>query len=146
MSQPPKILFITHNHPDLHPGGTETFSHGLFRELKAQHDVEALYLACVNTVHRDRLPGTLLQSAGRAADELLLWTGHFDRFMLSQIDLHGIVPELERLLLTFRPDIVHFHHMLQIGVEAFQLVRRVLPGASIVLTLHDYYPICANAG
>jgi len=146
MNQPPKILFIAHNHPDLHPGGTEIFSHGLFRELKAQHGVEALYLACVNTVHRGRLPGTLLQSAGRAADELLLWTGHFDRFMLSQIDLHGVVPELERLLLTFRPDVVHFHHMLLVGVEAFQLVRRVLPEASIVLTLHDYYPICANDG
>ena len=146
MNQPPKVLFISHNHPDLHPGGTEIFSHGLFRELKAKHDVEALYLACVNSVHRGRLPGTLLQSAGRAADELLLWTGHFDRFMLSQTDLHGVVPELERLLLSFRPDIVHFHHMLLIGVEAFQLVRRVLPNASIALTLHDYYPICANDG
>ncbi len=36
--------------------------------------------------------------------------------------------------------------MLLIGVEAFQLVRRVLPNASIALTLHDYYPICANDG
>ena len=146
MTKPPKILFICHNHPDLHPGGTEIFSHGLFQELKASHGIEALYVACAGRVHRSRLPGTLLQAVGRAPDELLLWTGHFDRFMLSQVDLHGVMTELERLLRTFQPDIVHFHHALLIGVEAFQLVRRTLPGAAIVLTLHDYYPICANDG
>lgn len=146
MSAPSKILFVCHNHPDLHPGGTEIFSHGLFQAMKSRHGLEAVYLACVNTVHRSRLPGTLLQSAGRAPDEILLWAGHFDRFTLSQIDLHGIVPEFERLLRAFQPDIVHFHHVLLMGVEALQVVRRVLPNAGIVLTLHDYYPICANDG
>ncbi len=146
MTKPPKVLFICHNHPDLHPGGTEIFSHGLFQELKTSHGLEALYVACAGRVHRSRLPGTLLQAVGRAPDELLLWTGHFDRFMLSQIDLHGVMTELERLLRTFQPDIVHFHHALLIGVEAFQLVRRTLPRAAIALTLHDYYPICANDG
>ena len=146
MSEKLRVLFIAHNHPDLHPGGTEIFSHGLFRTLQRDYGVAALFLACVNAVHRRPLPGTLLQSAGRAPDELLLWTGHFDDFMMSQIDLHGVVPELERLLRNFRPDVVHFHHMLLVGVEAFLLVRRVLPNASIALTLHDYYPICANDG
>ena len=146
MTNKPKILFVCHNHPDLHPGGTEIFSHGLFQAMKSQHGLEAVYLACVNTVHRLRLPGTLLQSAGRTPDEILLWAGHFDRFTLSQIDLHGIVPEFERLLRAFHPDVVHFHHVLLMGVEALQVVRRVLPEAGIVLTLHDYYPICANDG
>jgi glycosyltransferase involved in cell wall biosynthesis len=146
MMSKPKVLFVCHNHPDLHPGGTEIFSHGLFQAMKAQHGLDAVYLACVNKVHRGRLPGTLLQSAGPAADEILLWAGHFDRFTLSQVDLHGIVPEFERLLLAFRPDVVHFHHVLLMGIEALQVVRRVLPEAAILLTLHDYYPICANDG
>lgn len=146
MTTPPKVLFVCHNHPDLHPGGTEIFSHGLFRELKAGHGIEAIYLACAGRAHRGRLPGTMLQAIGRAPDELLLWTGHFDPFMLSQIDLHGVMPEFDGILKTFRPDIVHFHHVLLLGVEAIQLVRRVLPNAAIALTLHDYYPICANDG
>ena len=145
MSKPLKLLSICHNHPDLHPGGTEIFSHGLFQELKT-HGVEGLYIACVDKLHRGRLPGTLLQAVGRAPDELLLWTGHFDRFNMSQVDLHGVMLELRRLLRTFKPTVVHFHHALLIGVEAFQLVRRTLPDAAIVLTLHDYYPICANDG
>lgn len=143
--QHPKVLSICHNHPDLHPGGTEIFSHGLFQEMKG-HGVEGLYVACVDKLHRGRLPGTLLQAVGRAPDELLLWTGHFDRFNMSQVDLHGVMLELQRLLKTFKPTVVHFHHALLIGVEAFQLVRRTLSDAAIVLTLHDYYPICSNDG
>lgn len=145
MTQLPKILSICHNHPDLHPGGTEIFSHGLFHELKGM-GVVGLYLACVDKLHRGRLPGTLLQAVGRAPDELLLWTGHYDRFNMSQIDLHGVMLELQRLLRTVKPTVVHFHHSLLIGVEAMQLVRRTLPEAAIVFTLHDYYPICANDG
>jgi glycosyltransferase involved in cell wall biosynthesis len=142
----PRVLFICHNHPVLHPGGTEIFSHGLFSELKRTGAAEVAYLACTNDVHRERKPGTLFQTVGRSSDELLMWTGHFDRFMLSQIDLHAVVPELEKLLRSFRPDIVHLHHVLLIGVEALQVIRGVLPQARIVLTLHDYYPICVNDG
>jgi glycosyltransferase involved in cell wall biosynthesis len=145
MNAPGRVLLVCHNHPAFHAGGTEIFSHDLFRGLKSR-GVEALFLACTNRVHRARLPGTLMQAVGRAPDELVLWAGHFDRFMLSQIDLHGVIPELERLLLEFRPDIVHFQHVLLVGVEAIQLVRRVLPDARIVVSLHDYYPICANDG
>lgn len=146
MTARPKILFVCHNHPDLHPGGTEIFSHGLFHELKSRHGVQAQYLACASRTHRGRLPGTMLQAIGRTPDELLLWAGHFDPFMLSQIDLHGVMPEFERLLKAVRPDIVHLHHVLLLGVEAIQLARRILPDAVIALTLHDYYPICANDG
>jgi glycosyltransferase involved in cell wall biosynthesis len=142
----PGVLFICHNHPSLHPGGTEVASHGLFRELRDRHGVEGAFLGCVDRTHRGALPGTLLQAVGGAPDEILLWTGHFDRFNLSQIDLHAVVPELEGLLRAVKPEVVHFHHMLMIGVEAFQVVRRTLPDAAILLTLHDYYPICANDG
>ena len=141
----PRILYVCHNHPDFHPGGTEIFAHDLFRTVKAK-GAEAMFLACTDTVHRPEKPGTRLQGIGRTADEVVLWTGHFDRFFQSQVDLHGIVPELTELLEAFQPDIVHFHHTLMIGVEALFLVRRVLPQAKVLLTLHDYFPICVNDG
>ena len=31
---------------------------------------------------------------GNGGDEILLWSGHFDRFYMSQIDLYGIVPDI----------------------------------------------------
>lgn len=140
-----RVLFIAHNHPSLHPGGSEILAHDLFRAVKAE-GVEAMFLACTNGVHREQKPGTNFQAAGRSGDEMLLWAGHFDHFTLSQVDLHGVVPELSAFLRSWRPDVVHFHHALLIGVEMIFLVRRVLPEARIVFTLHDYYAICANHG
>ncbi|MCR6631662.1 MAG: glycosyltransferase family 4 protein [Magnetospirillum sp.] len=146
MSTKPRVLFIAHNHPSLHPGGSEIFAHDLFAAMKASGAVEAMFLACTNNVHREQKPGTNFQTVGRSADEVMLWAGHFDHFTLSQVDLHGIVPDLTQLLQSFRPDVVHFHHALLIGVEALFLVRRLLPSCRIVFTLHDYYAICANHG
>jgi glycosyltransferase involved in cell wall biosynthesis len=144
--KPLRILFLCHNHPSLHPGGTEIFAHELFHELKGRPGVEALFVGCTNDLHRERKPGTLFQTIGRSADELLLWVGHFDRFYQSQIDVHAVAPELRNLLRSFAPDIVHVHHTLLVGVELFQIVKRTLPAARIVFTLHDYYSICANEG
>lgn len=141
-----RVLFICHNHPNLHPGGSEILAYDLFKEMKAGDEVEPMFLACTNRTHRLQKPGTVFQAVGRSGDEVILWAGHFDHFFQSQIDLHGMVPELSNFLSTFRPDVVHFHHTLLIGVEMLFLVRRVLPHAKIVFTLHDYYAICANHG
>lgn len=141
-----RVLYIAHNHPSLHPGGSEIFAHDLFRAQTASGEVEAMFLACTNRVHRERKPGATFQAVGRTGDEMLLWTGHFDHFHMSQVDLHGVVPELASFLKSFQPDVVHFHHALLIGAEMLFLVRRILPKARIVFTLHDYYAICANHG
>jgi glycosyltransferase involved in cell wall biosynthesis len=141
-----KVLHLCHNHPALHPGGTEIFALDLHHALKESGEVDGLFIGCVDENHRRQRPGTVFQGIGPNADEMLMWTGHFDNFYLSQIDLHGIVPELTDLLNTVKPDIVHFHHILLMGVEILFLVRRVLPKAKIVLSLHDYYAICAHDG
>ena len=141
-----RILVVAHNHPSLHPGGTETVALELSQAYrKAGH--ETLFLAATNALHRQPHPGTSFQVLpGGRGDEVLFWAGHFDRFTMSQVDLYGVVPDLVSLLESFRPDIVHIHHLLLVGVEFPALVRRVLPDARIVMTLHDYYAICANDG
>ena len=141
-----RVLIVAHNHPDFHPGGTEIFAHDLFRAYRSRPDVEALFLAATNHLHREQRPGTSFQSVGDAPDEVVMWSGHFDRFYLSQIDSYGTVPHLVNLLEEFRPDVVHIHHVLLIGIEFIALVRRILPHARIIMTLHDYYAICAHDG
>jgi glycosyltransferase involved in cell wall biosynthesis len=140
-----RVLVVAHNHPAFHPGGTEIVAHDLFQAYK-RAGWKAMFLAATNQVHREQRPGTNLQAVGDAPDEVVLWAGHFDRLMMSQVDLHGVVPDLVRLLEDFRPDVVEIHHLLLLGIEFPALVRRVLPNARIVMMLHDYYPICAHEG
>lgn len=140
------VLHLCHNHPTLHPGGTEIFARDLFRAMKDSGATDGLFIGCVNQTHREQRPGTVFQGIGATSDEMLMWTGHFDGFYLSQIDMHGVVPEFSELLRTLRPDVVHFHHILLMGVEMIFLAKRILPQAKIVVSLHDYYSICANDG
>lgn len=140
-----RILFLCHAHPSLQAGGTEIFSHGLFRALRRSGH-EGAYLAGASAGQRPPSPGTPFQAVEGAADELLLWTAGFDPYFLSQTDLHGVMPSLAAFLAELRPDIVHIHHLLTLGTEIVGLIRRVVPRARIVMTLHDYYAVCANDG
>ncbi len=140
-----RVLVAAHNHPALHPGGTEIFAHDLFRAYQ-RAGCDALFLGATNQIHRQERPGTSFQSIGSSGDEILLWSGHFDRFFMSQIDLYGVVPDIVELLQDFRPDIVHLHHLLLLGAEFPHIVRRTLPDCRIIMTLHDYYPICHHDG
>lgn len=140
-----RILFLTHNHPALQPGGTEAFAHGLFRALRDGCGVGGLFLAGTTAVLRDRRPGTLLQAVGDAADEMLVSLDHFDRFYLSQGDVYGLAalgPMIHRLA----PDVVHLHHPLLWGMEGIDWIRRAAPRAALVATLHDYFALCPREG
>lgn len=141
-----RVLFLLHAHPELQAGGTEIFARDLFRTLRQRHGVEGLFLAGTAQHQRPRSPGTPFQAIGHEADELLMWSGGFDPFFLSQIDLQGVAPPFAALLAELQPDVVHIHHLMTLGVEVVGVVRRVLPQARIVMTLHDYYAICANDG
>lgn len=139
-----RILVVAHNHPDLHPGGTEIFAHDLAASYREQ-GCEVMFLGATNRIHRQAHPGTSLQATGADGD-VLLWSGHFDRFHLSQIDHYGALQDCATLLKEFRPDVIHIHHLVLIGAEFLTLARRILPAARLVMTLHDYYPICHHDG
>jgi len=141
-----RVLFLLHAHPELQAGGSEIFARDLFRTLRNDFGVDGLFLAGTAAHQRQPNPGTPFQTVGSETDELLVWTAGFDPFFMSQIDLHGVAGPITDLLIRLRPDVVHIHHLMTVGVELVGLVRRVLPQARIVMTLHDYYALCANDG
>ncbi len=140
-----RLLFVTHNHPAVQPGGTETFALNLYRRLVDQEGCEGLFLAGVTDALRERKPGTLLQAAGSAADELLVSLDNFDRFYLSQRDIFGLA-QLKPMIARLRPEVVHLHHPVLFGLEGIDLLRRAAPRARMVATLHDYFLLCPREG
>jgi glycosyltransferase involved in cell wall biosynthesis len=140
-----RLLFLAHNHPALQPGGSEAFALGLFRTLRDRHGAEGLFLAGVTDALRPRKPGTLIQAAGTATDELLVSLDRFDRFFLSQQDIYGLA-ELAPLIARLAPEAIHLHHPLLFGMEGIDLLRRAAPRARLVATLHDYFALCPREG
>lgn len=140
-----RVLMLSHNHPDLQPGGSELVARTLFRALRDRHGVEGLFLAGVSPPLRQRHLGAMLQAVNGQPDEMLVWLGHFDRFFLHQVDTHGL-DALAPLLEMAKPDIIHLHHALLFGVETVDLLRRCAPQAKLVFTAHDYFALCAHEG
>lgn len=140
--RPLRVLVASHGHPEISRGGAENAAFQLFTELRDRPGTEAWFLGC------GALPGQgaeLCITQPFSDREFLYAPGAFNWFNFANRDPR-LPRELERLLLEIAPDVVHFHHYANFGVEVFDLVRRVLPDARIVLTLHEYLAICNHFG
>ncbi len=140
-----RVLVVSHGHPSFSIGGAEMAAHNLFRALDAQPGVEAHFLARAAPPTR-RHAATPLLSLRQGEREVFLHADAWDEFWLSNRALDDLSGAFARYLRHVRPDVVHFHHVIGLGVEALLQVRRVLPDAAIVLTFHEYLAICAHHG
>jgi glycosyltransferase involved in cell wall biosynthesis len=70
----------------------------------------------------------------------------FDTLNQRQKEKSLLTAHFRDFLLEHRPDIVHVQHTLYVGVDLLREIRNTLPGAGIVYTLHEYYPICHRGG
>jgi glycosyltransferase involved in cell wall biosynthesis len=140
-----RVLQIAHGHPSFHPGGTELTALALHRQaLESGHD--SWYLGALNDARLMAGQGTSMVALTQDQREAALFSGSFRWFALAQYDHFHFLREFRDYLVIIRPDIVHVHHVIHFGLEALHLIRNTLPEARIVLTLHDYYLICANNG
>ena len=137
------ILQVAHDHPDWTPGGTEIVARDLTRALAARAGVAARLLVAATALQRpDAAPGSL----GAHGPDLVLRTGAYDRFTMSRLDGEAWIDAFAAALAEVRPDVVHLHGIDRLGAEIVPVLRRLAPAARIVMTLHDYQPICANDG
>ncbi len=141
-----KVLIIAHNHPELFPGGAEICAYRLFLELKKSKEYTPVFLAATGRESREAHVGTPFMSLEGRADEFLFWGDNFDYFNQSQREASFLHRDLARFLSEQRPDIIHLHHTLRIGVDALQIIRNIVPKAMIIYTLHDFIPMCHRDG
>jgi glycosyltransferase involved in cell wall biosynthesis len=146
-----KILYVSHNHPTLHPGGAEAYALELYEGMRETPGVEPVLLSRIGSnVARRRVahPGTPFSSVNHDPNQYFVFTEteHFDFFTLTSRDKSLYSRHLTDFLLAQRPDVVHLQHTHFVGVDLLSQIRRVLPEARIVYTLHEFLPICHRDG
>lgn len=134
-----RILHIVHQYPPDKVGGAELYTQAVSRALARRgHTVAVFYrrdapgrgLTCYK---EDGVQVHAVRNgiAGTARRFLLTFGNRFVRQAFRQI------------LEAFQPDIVHIQHLMGLPVSLVDEARqRMLP---VVITLHDYWWVCANA-
>jgi glycosyltransferase involved in cell wall biosynthesis len=147
-----KVLYISHNHPEIRPGGAEAYALEVHEAMRDSGACESVFLARTgppfSTAARYH-EGTLLTGVhGRDPSQYFFYTelGDYDWFLGSTRNKPTITTHFRDFLLAQKPDVVHFQHTLFIGFEAIREVRNALPDALIVYTLHEFLPICHRHG
>ncbi len=108
-------------------------------------EVQSVYLA--RAAHPIPRHGTTaLMSMRRASDEILFHADEYDHFYLSNKNTDEIRRDLLRFVRDYDPDIVHFHHVLGLGLETLYAIREALPDRIILVTFHEFLSICNNDG
>jgi glycosyltransferase involved in cell wall biosynthesis len=140
-----RVLQIAHGHPHFFPGGTELTALALHRQA-LKSGLDSWYLGAHGEPRFQTAQGARMLALSPDNREAALFAPRFVWFGLEQDDHFEFLREFRCYLEHLRPDVVHFHHVINFGLEAVHMVRNVLPDARVVLTLHDYYLICANNG
>jgi glycosyltransferase involved in cell wall biosynthesis len=138
-----RVLIAAHGHPEMSKGGAEIAAYQLFRELQARDDCDVWFMGCDRTMEADRTGAVLMQPF--SAREYIYVTGEFDWFKFANRD-YKFPGDFAQLLTELNPDVIHFHHYVNYGVEVFYNVRKILPHCKILLTLHEFLAICHHYG
>lgn len=143
LTAPLRTLVMSHMHPRVSRGGAEIAAWQLHGALKATPGIEATFLAAGSGKVQERLGARMVQPFGPG--EYVYTGAGFDHWIHGNPDPE-FPPEFTALLRDLRPDVVHLHHYTNFGVEALLHIRRTLPDAAIVVTLHEYLAICNHFG
>jgi glycosyltransferase involved in cell wall biosynthesis len=136
----PRIIIVVHGHPSISKGGTEVAAYNFFKEFKRQG------AACLFVARSDE-PSHGCSAFSVVGDgELLFHTRMSDFFLFRSAEPSHITHNFRQLLESFKPDVVHFHHYVHLGLEMIPEVRRTSPNAKVFVTLHEFLAICHHNG
>jgi glycosyltransferase involved in cell wall biosynthesis len=150
-----KVLFVSHNHAAVRPGGLELYAQDLYEAARAQGEFEPVYLARTGppfSPETSEEAGKQFAMLGSDPGQYLFYN-HVSRDLSNYDALFGRTANKEDLTRAYaefleghQPDVVHFHHTLFLGYDIVRVTRNVLPDVPIVYSLHEYVPICHRDG
>lgn len=142
-----RILLICHGHPELSIGGGEVAAARHAAALRAAgHEVLLMARAPTPPAHGGTVFATRPAPPGGAPADVLFHSPDYDHFLHSQRAKWAIYQDFRALLERFRPDAVHLHHFVHLGLELLREARAYAPRMPIVLTLHEFLAICHQHG
>jgi glycosyltransferase involved in cell wall biosynthesis len=157
----PRVLYLLHSAPELHPGGVGTYAEQLYEAVAADGEFEPFIVARVGppeVATAEAHPGSRLTLADRddpRAYRLYTRRDEFEGYGTrdSEERLHWRTRDKQvatgswrGLLEALVPDVVHIHHLTLLGYDLLRETRATLPDAAIIYTLHDFVPICLHDG
>ncbi len=151
MKQRSTVLYLCHNHPDVRPGGAETYALELHRSMRDSASFEPIFLAKggppLAQVGRSHL-GTYVGLVDESPDEYFFYTDGYayDWTFGTTHNKELYTKHLRAFLRAVEPDIVHVQHTMFFGYDALREIRNSAPNAPIVYTLHEFMPICHRHG
>jgi glycosyltransferase involved in cell wall biosynthesis len=135
-----RVLHVVHQYLPDQVGGTELYTYWLVQRLQRRgHHVTVFF-------RRDRSgSGFECRDEANGVRVCAAWSGSVtpeQRFLSAFYDRH-LVNAFRQVLVGAQPDLVHIQHLLGLPIG---LMRHAMnSGVPVVITLHDYWWVCANA-
>jgi glycosyltransferase involved in cell wall biosynthesis len=140
------VLLVSLYHPELVRGGAQQICYELFDALRAAPDVEPTLLAAVDPsmTHLYKSAARITGFDGRP-HEFVFLSRDYDYFW-DRVNGDDLSEAFATFLLQVKPDVVHFHHFLLMGLDLLTLTRQTLPDVRIIFTFHEFLAICLANG
>jgi glycosyltransferase involved in cell wall biosynthesis len=131
-----RILQLTHQFPPEHVGGVELITQMLSQQLAERgHGVSVLTRAPVPEPAR-------LWGEGFEVFQLPEHTSKAQRFVSTLLD-SGTIAQVRGVFDAVKPDLVHAQHWMSFPADLMNLFDAA--NVPVVISLHDYWYVCANA-
>jgi glycosyltransferase involved in cell wall biosynthesis len=133
-----RILHVLHQYFPDHVGGTEHYARSLAQEQQREgHEVAIFFRQGGEgrTLENERVGGIQIY---RATHGPFTPVRRFSSTLGDGYLAHSLIQVVSEV----RPDLIHIHHLMGLPVNVVGELKRSIP---LVVTLHDYWWVCANA-
>lgn len=138
-----RAVFFSFHHPDIVPGGAQAVAHKMhLAHLAAHGPGSSLFIAAMSEGGPNRPAGSNLVQVAQA--EFVYVNAAYDYVYFTNFDESG-QKEILRLLDSFAPDVLHFHHFMGFGLDFIQACLTRYEARS-VFTVHEHLLVCHNDG
>jgi len=133
-----RILQVVHQFLPERVGGTEVYTLGLSKGLIERGHRAAIF-------HRAPDPPGLEKSAWDGITTYRAGAGPMTAWSVFRANFgnRGLSNALSKAIADFRPDLIHWQHLMGLPLSLVAQAERA--GIPSLMTLHDYWIICANA-